>query len=68
MIHKMNPRADYAHGGVAIIVHKSVQHSNIPLNTDLQAIAIRACFDSEITICSLYLPPHLKFTDSDIQM
>ena len=58
---------DRAHGGVAIIVAKVLQHSYVPLNTNLQAVAIRTCFDREITICSLYLPPNSGFTLRDIQ-
>ena len=68
VIHKMNPRGDHAHGGVAIIVNKSVQHSHIILNTQLQAIAVRACLDREITICSLYLPPRHRVTMNEMQV
>ena len=67
-IHHKSPRdGDRAHGGVAIIVNKSIQHSNIILNTNLQAVAIRANFDREITICSIYLPPRSGFTLNEIQ-
>ena len=62
----MNPRED-PHGGVSIIVNRSIQHSSVQLNTDIQAIAIRATFEREITICSIYLPPRLRFTANDIQ-
>ena len=68
-IYSMNPTdGERAHGGVAIIINKSVQHSIIALQCNLQAIAIRACLDREITICSLYLPPHSRFTVNDIQV
>ena len=56
-----------AHGGVAIIINKSLQHYNVPLTTNLQAVAVRACFDREITICSLYLPPRSEFSLNDLQ-
>ena len=62
----MNPRDD-PHGGVAIIVRKSIQHHTINLNTVLQAVAVRACFEREITICSVYLPPRSGFSLNDIQ-
>ncbi|XP_064093170.1 uncharacterized protein LOC135205847 [Macrobrachium nipponense] len=58
---------DRAHGGVAIIITKALQHFMAPLNTQLQAITIRATFDREITICSLYLPPRYRFTLGNIQ-
>ena len=64
----MNPRDDnHPHGGVAIIVNKIVQHSTVPLNSNLQAVAIRACFEREITICSIYIPPRSRITHNDLQ-
>ena len=67
-IYRKSPRNDnHPHGGVAVIVNKSVQHSNVPLNTDLQAIAVRVCFERKITICSIYLPPRSGFTLNDVQ-
>ena len=67
-IYSVNPEVDHrAHGGVAIIINKSVHHSSIPLNTTLQAVAVRVCFEKEITICSLYLPPRSGFSLNDIQ-
>ena len=62
----MSPRED-PHGGVSIIINKSIHHSNVPLDTDLQAIAIRATFEREITICNIYIPPRTRFTLNDIQ-
>ena len=64
-IYSMSPRED-PHGGVSIIINKSIQHSNVPLNTDLQAIAVRATFEREITICNIYIPPRTRFTLNDI--
>ena len=67
-VYMKNPRdGDRAHGGAAIIVNKSVQHTTIRLNTELQAVAIRACFVKEITICSIYIPPRSGFTLHSIQ-
>ena len=56
-----------AHGGVAIIVSKSMQYSRLNLDTDLQAIALKVVLDREITVCSIYLPPKCNFTKHDIQ-
>ena len=65
---KKNPRNDdHPHGGVAIIVNKSVQHSSVPLVTDFQAIAVRVCFERELTICSIYIPPRSRFNLNDLQ-
>ena len=56
------PAGDCAHGGAAIIVH-----SPLPVVTDLQAVALTVVLDKQITICSIYLPPHAAFTNADIQ-
>ena len=66
--YKMSPTGgDRAHGGAAIIINKAIQHSYVPLNTNLQAVAICACLDREITICLLYLPPRSGVALNDIQ-
>ena len=61
------PLNDRAKGGAAIILKKSLQHSVLALNTNLQAVAIQCIFDKQLTICSLYLPPDLNFTVNEIQ-
>ena len=44
-------------GGSSIFVKSSCPQRKINLNTELQAIAVSATFDREITICSIYIPP-----------
>ena len=44
------------HGGVALLI-KNGTHSQISLNTSLQAIALRITLHRAITVCSIYLPP-----------
>ena len=61
------PAGDRAHGGAAIIVHKSLQYSPLPIVTDLQAVALTVILDKQITICSIYLPPRAAFTNAEIQ-
>ena len=61
------PAGERAHGGAAIIVNKSLQHSLISLNTTLQSVAVSVLLDRMITVCSLYLPPDLDFNIRDIQ-
>ena len=62
------PLGDRAHGGAAIIVSKSLQHSIIPLNTSLQAVALSVVLDRRITVCSVYLPPNLDFNIVNMQL
>ena len=61
------PAGDRAHGGAAIIVHKSLQYSPLPVVTDLQAVALAVVSDKQIMICSIYLPPRAAFINADIQ-
>jgi len=42
------------HGGVGILIHQDTPHQHINLNTDIQAIAVRAKLDQLVTICSVY--------------
>ena len=56
------PASDLAHGGAAIIVHKSLQYFPLPVVTDLQAVALTVVLDKQITICFIYLPPRAVFT------
>ena len=61
------PAGDRAHGGAAIIVHKSLQYSPLPVGTDLQAVVPTVVLNKQITICSIYLLPCAAFTNADIQ-
>ena len=61
------PPGDRAHGGAAIIINKSIQHSILKLNSPLQAVAVRAIFGKSITVCSIYLPGAIGYTISDLQ-
>ena len=49
-----------AQGGTGFVVHKSVNHKSVPLNTILQACAIQIFTNKWITLCSLYLEPSLE--------
>ena len=55
------PTGEGAHGGVPIIIHKSLQHS------PLQAVALSVLLNRKISVCSLYLPPSLDFDLHDLQ-
>ena len=46
-----------AKGGAAIVVKSSISHNPVPLNTDLQAVAVKVVLGKQYTICSLYLDP-----------
>ena len=63
----MPPPGDRAHGGAAIIINKSIQHSVIQLNSPFQVVAIKALLGRAITICSIYLPGADGYTNTDLQ-
>ena len=44
-------------GGVSVLVRDGTTHSNITLNTTLQAEAVTVTSGKVFTVCSLYLPP-----------
>ena len=48
-------------GGVSIMINTSLPHSQITLNTPLQAVAARISLHRPITLCSIYLPPNTHF-------
>lgn len=62
-------RALRAHGGVVLAIKNTIFHTEVQLNTQLQALGISCNFGSgqKISICCLYLPPNLHVTTSEIQ-
>ena len=67
VMYQSSPINPHPVGGSAIIIHKSIQHSVLVLNTTLQAVAASITMDKTITVCSLYLPPELRFDGNDLQ-
>lgn len=51
-----------ASGGVAIFIKNNRHSHEIPLQTELEAIAIETYLPNKLTICCLYLPPNRQFT------
>ena len=45
-------------GRSPIIINKNIPHSEITLNTNMQAVAISATLHKTITVCSVYIPPN----------
>ena len=52
-------------GDSSIVVNNSVPQSLIPLNTHLQAVAVKVTLHKTIHVCSLYLPPGDRFNIAD---
>ena len=54
-------------GGVAILVRDSVPCVEVPLNTNLQAIAIKIKLERNYNVCSIYIPPNNAFKCSQLE-
>lgn len=60
-------RPDPAPGdGLVTLIHNSVPHSHIALNTTLQALAYKIRLSREYTICNIYLNPRGNVTANNI--
>ena len=55
-----------AAGGVSIFINNNTPHSHIPLNTNLQAIAVSITLYRVITLCSIYIPPSSRLSLKDL--
>ena len=57
---------DIPSGGSSILVHNGIPHHCVTLNTIFQAVAIKASLHKLITICSIYIPPSMRFVEADL--
>ena len=55
-----------AAGGSSIVVSNNIPHSQVKLNTPLQAVAVRLTLHKTITVCSVYLPPNTSVERDDL--
>ena len=55
-----------ATGGVVLLVSNDFPHNPIPLNTNIQAVAIRIHIRQLITVCTIYLPPNDNIQQHDL--
>ena len=53
-------------GGSSIIIKNQIPNVVLSLQTNLQAIAIKASLHWTITICSIYIPPKYKLNKTEI--
>ena len=69
LLHKCQKTENRASGGVSILVNENILQSIVPLNTNLQAVAVKVTAHKTITLCSVYLPPrnHFNFNPKDLQ-
>jgi Endonuclease-reverse transcriptase len=53
-------------GGSGILIRKDIPHSEIKLDSPLQAVACRISIPEPISVCSVYLPPSSALNCSDL--
>lgn len=58
--------AQIASGGVAILVKSDIYVHNIPLQTSLEATAVKVNIISHINICNIYIPNRQDFDVQDL--
>jgi len=58
----ISPVDERAIWGSSILVKGGTPHEVIPLNTNLQAVAVKVTLHRTITLCSVYIPPGHKLT------
>lgn len=55
-----------AWGGVALFVKDSIYSQEIPLITNMEAIAVKIYNPHILTICSIYIPPNAVFSQQEL--
>ena len=58
---------DRASGGSSIVVNNSIPQSQIQLNTNIQAVAVKVTLHKTIHVCSIYLPPGDRFNIAELE-
>ena len=58
---------DRASGGSSIVVNNSVPQSQIHLNTNIQAVAVKVTLHKSIHVCSIYLPPGDRLNIAELE-
>ena len=51
---------------VSIFINNNAPRSHIPLNTNLQAVAVSITLHRVITLCSIYIPPSSRLSPKDL--
>lgn len=66
IIQSQRKRDDGHERGTAILVRNNTNFEELPLTTNLQAVAAKVWFGKWYTVCSIYLP-HIPIQQSDIE-
>ena len=63
---KIGGTGERAAGGSSILIKESIPQKEIPLNTNLQAVAVNISLHKSLTLCSIYLPPSQNVTKEEL--
>ena len=66
IVQSAKTRDDDHERSVAILTHSSIAYDQVPINSNLQIIAIKIHLKRTYTICTIYLP-HLPISYNDIE-
>ena len=58
--------SERATGEVALLILNDFPYSSVPLNTNIQAIAVRILIHQVITTCFIYFPPNDTLEQHDL--
>ena len=64
--HTFAANNERAAGGASIFVNNNAPYSYIPLNTNLQAVAVSITLHRVITLCSIYILPSSRLPPKDL--
>ena len=64
--HTCSANNERAAGGVSIFINSNSSQSHIPLNTNLQAVAVSITLHRVITLSSIYIPPSSRLSAKDL--
>ena len=57
---------EHSSGGVSILVNRTTPHRVLPLNTNIQAVAVNVTAEKSISLCSIYIPPSSNLIPQDL--
>ncbi|KAG5868697.1 hypothetical protein JTB14_028712 [Gonioctena quinquepunctata] len=55
-----------ASGGTSVFIPSDLQSTYLPLNTELEAVAVTTWCPNKLTICSIYIPPSHTLTECEL--
>ena len=64
--HAFSANNERAASGVSIFINNNAPHSHIPLNTNLQAVAVSITLHRVITLCPIFISPSSRLPLKDL--